>query len=212
MSGAAAPAEKVASAPAAAASSGAADVELEFWRSVRDSNKPEELNAYLTRYPDGSFSSIARSRIAALNDPKAPTVRSLSPVEPVIDPVTKTAEANIQTEESIDLDRDARRSVQRRLKALGFATPVTGKFNDETRRAITNWQSARGYPVSGFLNNPQYSALKAEAPPKAAEKEKDEDDDKPRNSKRRSGGGGGGGGPGAAGAFIGGVMGGAFRR
>jgi peptidoglycan hydrolase-like protein with peptidoglycan-binding domain len=28
------------------------------------------------------------------------------------------------------------------------ATPVTGKFGDETRRAITNWQSARGYPVS----------------------------------------------------------------
>ena len=213
VAGAAAP-EKVASAaPAAAAPSGAADVELEFWRSVRESNKVEELNAYLTRYPDGSFSSIARSRIAALNDPKAPAVRSLSPIEPVIDPATKTAEANLQTEESIDLDRDARRSVQRRLKALGFATPVSGKFTDETRRAITNWQSVRGYPVSGFLNNLQYSALKAEAPPKAAEKEKDEDDDKPaRSSKRRSGGGGGGGGPGAAGAFIGGVMGGAFRR
>ena len=213
VAGAAASPEKVASAaPAAAPSSAASDVELEFWRSVRESNKAEELNAYLTRYPDGSFSSIARSRIAALNDPKAPAVRSLSPVEPVIDPATKSAEANIQTEESIDLDRDARRSVQRRLKALGFSTPVTGKFNDETRRAITNWQSVRGYPVSGFLNDLQYSALKAEGPPKAAEKEKDEDEDKPARSSKRRSGGGGGGGPGAAGAFIGGVMGGAFRR
>jgi uncharacterized caspase-like protein len=213
VAGAAASPEKVASAaPAAAPSSAASDVELEFWRSVRESNKAEELNAYLTRYPDGSFSSIARSRIAALNDPKTPVVRSLSPVEPVIDPATKTAEANIQTEESIDLDRDARRSVQRRLKALGFATPVSGKFTDETRRAITNWQSVRGYPVSGFLNDLQYSALKAEGPPKAAEKEKDEDEDKPARSSSRRRSGGGGGGPGAAGAFIGGVMGGAFRR
>src|SRR6202043_1873660 len=38
-------------APAAVAStSGGSDVELEFWRSVKESNKPEELNAYLTNY------------------------------------------------------------------------------------------------------------------------------------------------------------------
>ena len=54
--------------------SGGNAVELEFWRSVKESNKPEELNAYLTRYPDGAFSGIARARIAALNDPKAPGV------------------------------------------------------------------------------------------------------------------------------------------
>jgi hypothetical protein len=29
--------------------------------------------------------------------------------------------------------------------------------------AITNWQTARGYPVSGFLNDLQLDALKAEA-------------------------------------------------
>ena len=33
----------------------ASDVELEFWRSIKDSNKPEELNAYLTNYPNGQF-------------------------------------------------------------------------------------------------------------------------------------------------------------
>ena len=207
--------ERIATADPGASLSGGNAVEMEFWRSVKDTNKPEELNAYVTRYPDGMFSSIARARIAALNDPKAPTSRSTSP-EPVIDPATKTTEANIKTEEDIDLDRDAKRSVQRRLKGLGFATPVTGKFSDETRRAITNWQSARGYPVSGFLNNLQYAALKAEGLPKTAEKDQDEDEKPSRNSKQRSGGGGGGGGfggPGAAGAFIGGaIMGGAMRR
>jgi hypothetical protein len=43
------------------------EVELEYWRSVKDSNKPEELNAYLTRYPDGQFRAIALARIAALH-------------------------------------------------------------------------------------------------------------------------------------------------
>jgi hypothetical protein len=213
--------ERVATADPGASLSGGNAVEMEFWRSVKDSNRPEELNAYVVRYPDGMFSSIARARIAALNDPKTLASRSASS-EPVIDPATKTAEANIKTEQSIDLDRDARRGVQRRLKALGFATPVSGKFNDETRRAISNWQSVRGYTVSGFLNDLQYTALKAEALPKTAEKDEDEDEKPARNSRRRSGGGGSGGGgggggggfaPGAAGAFIGGaIFGGAMRR
>src|SRR6202166_2506288 len=51
-----APGAAGAPAPAAVAStSGGSDVELEFWRSVKESNKPEELNAYLTNYPNGQF-------------------------------------------------------------------------------------------------------------------------------------------------------------
>src|SRR3954453_18221681 len=46
----------------------ASEVELEFWRSIKDSNKIEELNAYLTSYPSGTFKSIALSRIASLQD------------------------------------------------------------------------------------------------------------------------------------------------
>jgi uncharacterized caspase-like protein len=51
-----------------ATTSPASDVELEFWRSVKDSNKPEELNAYLTAYPLGRFKAIALARIASLQD------------------------------------------------------------------------------------------------------------------------------------------------
>ena len=60
--------------PAPTAST-APEVELEFWRSVKDSSKPEELNAYLTNYPNGQFKPLALARIAALtgwpehNDP-----------------------------------------------------------------------------------------------------------------------------------------------
>lgn len=37
-----------------------ASLELEFWNSVRDSNDPDMLAAYLDRYPDGTFSALAR--------------------------------------------------------------------------------------------------------------------------------------------------------
>ena len=53
--------------PAPTAST-APEVELEFWRSVKDSSKPEELNAYLTNYPSGQFKPLALARIAALQD------------------------------------------------------------------------------------------------------------------------------------------------
>jgi len=42
------------------------DIELEFWRSVRNSDKLEEYSAYLARFPSGNFTGIARARIAAL--------------------------------------------------------------------------------------------------------------------------------------------------
>jgi uncharacterized caspase-like protein len=187
----------------------ASDVELEFWRSVKDSNKPEELNAYITRYPGGAFETIARARIAELHDakdnPKATVTRTTTPVE--ADPAVRTTDATMKTEEDLDLDRDARRSVQRRLKVLGFETPASGRFTEETRRAITNWQSARGYPVSGFLNQLQYNALKAEALPKTVEQ-----DDNPGPTRRHSGGGRSSrGAPNPVGTFFGGVVGGVLR-
>src|ERR1700710_2868748 len=44
------------------------DVELEFWRSIKDSNKSEELNAYLSSYPNGQFKPLALARIASLEN------------------------------------------------------------------------------------------------------------------------------------------------
>lgn len=43
-----------------------------FWESVRDSDNPADLEAYLARYPDGAFAVLARNRLAALSRPPAP--------------------------------------------------------------------------------------------------------------------------------------------
>ena len=216
----AAPTAGAAASPALAtvAPTGASDVELEFWRSVKESNKPEELNAYLSSYPNGQFKSLALARIAALENGASTTTRNLTTG---VDPATFTQEANQTTEDQIGLDKGQRRDVQRRLNGLGFDTKVTGKFDDATRTVITRWQAARGYPSSGFLNKLQHKALLTEIVA-TTQTSSGETDERPVRRARPSGGGGGGGGgvqrgggdPGAAfvGGVVGGMMGGLFRH
>src|ERR1700676_5524233 len=182
-----------ASAPAVASNSPGSDVELEFWRSVKESNKPEELNAYLSSYPNGQFRSLALARIASLENGPSTTTRNLTTG---IDPATFTEEANQTTEDQIGLEKGQRRDVQRRLTGLGFDTKVTGKFDDDTRSVIRRWQSARGYPSSGYLNKLQHKALLTEIVATTTTSSSDESgsSDRPARRERHSGGGGGGGG------------------
>src|SRR6202165_6169420 len=205
------------SGPAAVASAaGGSDVELEFWRSIKDSNKPEELNAYLTNYPNGQFKSIALARIASLQDGPRTTPRNLTTG---IDPATFTDEATQVTEDQIGLDKGQRRDVQRRLTGLGFDTKVTGKFDESTRAVITRWQAARVYPSTGFLNKLQHKALLSEIVATTQTSSSDDSDYRPSRRNHAGGGGGGGrhyrgggGGGGGPGGLLGGMMGGLFGR
>jgi Caspase domain/Putative peptidoglycan binding domain len=222
-----APAAAAAAAPAVASTAPNSDVELEFWRSVKDSNKSEELNAYLSSYPNGKFRSLAQARIAALDngtvaakdkDKEKDMTRNLT----AVDPATFTEESSQVTEDQIGLDRGQRRDVQRRLNGLGFDTKVTGKFDEETRSVIRRWQAARGYPASGYLNKLQHKALLSEIVATTQTSSDDSTSDSGSRHMRHSGGGGGGGGgggyrrggdPGAfMGGMIGGMMGGMFRH
>ena len=199
---------------AAVAAGPASEMELEFWRSIKNSNKPEELNAYLFNYPNGQFKSLALARIASLDNPQNPMTRNLSPG---IDPATFSDEASQVSEDQLGLDRRQRRNVQRLLTSLGFDTKVSGNFDDATRTVISRWQAARGYPKSGYLNALQHKALQSEIlATRVASASSEASDDEPARQSRRRGGGGGGrhsqrssGGPGA---LFGGMMGGIFRR
>jgi uncharacterized caspase-like protein len=204
-----------AAAPGLASTSSGSDIELEFWRSVRDSNKPDELNAYLTRYPDGQFKTLALTRLAEIEKGPSTTTRNLTSG---IDPATFTDEATQLTEDQLGLDRGQRRDVQRRLNGLGFDTKVTGKFDDGTRSVIKRWQAARGYPVSGFLNKPQHKALLSEIVSSQTSSDDSSSDRSSRHVRHFSGGAAGGGyhrsgDPGSfMGGVLGGMMGGMFRR
>jgi hypothetical protein len=192
----------------AVAAGAASEVELEFWRSIKDSNKPEELNAYLTNYPNGTFKSLALARIASLQDGPSTTTRNLSAG---VDPLTFTEQADQTTEDQLGLEKGQRRDVQRRLTGLGFDTKINGKFDEETRAVIARWQAARGYPRTGFLNKLQLKALQSEI---VSSRVASDDSDEGSHRSRQSGGsrhyrGGGGGGPGA---LFGHMMGGLFGR
>ena len=104
-----------------AAATPASDVELEFWRSVKDSSKVEELNAYVTNYPNGAFKALALTRIAALQGGAANPTRNLT-ADPAL-----SDEADQVSEDQIGLDRGQRRDVQRRLTRLGFDVHVNGQ-------------------------------------------------------------------------------------
>ena len=198
--------------PAPTAST-APEVELEFWRSVKDSSKPEELNAYLTNYPNGQFKPLALARIAALQDGPSTTTRNLTPG---VDPATFTGEASQVTEDQIGLDKGQRRDVQRRLNGLGFDTKVSGKFDEATRAVITRWQATRGYPSTGFLNHLQHKALLSEIV--ATTQASDDSDGRPSRRQHDGGGrhyrssGGSGGSGGGPGGLFGGMIGGLFGR
>ena len=206
-------------APVAVASAPGTDVELEFWRSIRDSNKVEELNAYITNYPNGQFKPLALSRIAALENGASTATRNLTTG---VDPATFNEASNQVTEDQIGLDKGQRRDVQRRLNGLGFDTKVTGTFDQKTRAVITRWQAARGYPASGFLNKLQHKAMLSEIVATTSTASSSDEEERPARRRSSSGGGGGGGGggghrgggggdPAGAGRFIGGVMGGILR-
>jgi uncharacterized caspase-like protein len=174
----------------AVATGPASEAELEFWRSIKNSNKPEELNAYVAQFPNGQFKPLALSRLAALENGPSTTTRNLTTGD--VDQATFTQEADQTSEDQIGLDKATRRDVQRRLTALGFDTKVNGKFDDETRAVITRWQAARGYPKTGFLNELQHKALQSEvAPGRIASSDKDDSSDESTHHYRHHGGGGG---------------------
>src|SRR5260370_972165 len=107
----------------------ASEVELEFWRSIKDSNKPEELNAYVTNYPNGQFKSLALARIASLQDGPSTTTRNLSTG---IDPATFTNEPTQLTEDQISLDKGQRRHVQPRRAGPASLPKLTAQSNNTT--------------------------------------------------------------------------------
>jgi hypothetical protein len=56
------PEEAAAPAPA---ESGVDVLDLTFWNSVKDSNRREELEAYLEQHPNGHFAALARARLSS---------------------------------------------------------------------------------------------------------------------------------------------------
>ena len=109
-----------------------------FWESVKDSDNPADVQAYLDRYPGGTYEVLARNRLQALQGAAAPAAA---------EETAKSMEA------ALGLGIRERRLIQLGLLAeghdLGTADGLIGK---RTRVALKQWQGSRGEVATGYLD------------------------------------------------------------
>lgn len=117
----------------------------EAWNSARSADTAAAYRAYLRDFPRGNFAAEAQARLAALeNQPSVPTVPEA--------PNPENPEA-AQIEQALALNGLTARLVEQRLEASGLNTgAVDGTFDNQTRRAIRQFQDANGLPVTGYLD------------------------------------------------------------
>jgi hypothetical protein len=82
-------AESSAPATTPAAEIDPATIELSFWDSIKNSDNPEDFRAYLTKYPNGQFESLAHNRLERFT--QAPAPRTQPPVKSAEPSPTQTA-------------------------------------------------------------------------------------------------------------------------
>ena len=136
-----------------------------FWESVHRSGEVAEVQAYLNRYPDGTFATLARARLeklsrGAVSEERATNSSAEVSVPGAREPEMPFAAANARVsldpkaeEAALGLLRGDRLRVQSRLALLGFDPgPLDGFFGRRTRAAIAGWQGAEGHVATGFLS------------------------------------------------------------
>ena len=153
--------------------------EREFWASVKGSDDPADIRAYLDQYPGGTYEVLARNRLKRLEgtassaekaaaaakahaetdatEQSAPvssdTAVASAPPQPASSALTLATPTPQEVESSLGLGRKERRMVQQGLASLGYEPgPVDGLFGARTRAVIGEWQSSRGEPATGHLD------------------------------------------------------------
>lgn len=147
-----------ADAPGSAAAQVAAEqlaAEREFWASVKASEDPADIQAYLEQFPGGMFEALARNWLRRIE--KAEQTEALQATALPAGPAQEAPAAASPTPKSVEaalrLTQAQRVSIQRRLAALGFDVGAAdGKFGPRTRAGIGRWQSSRAEVATGYLD------------------------------------------------------------
>lgn len=107
--------------------------ELAFWQSVAGSDDPAVYDAYLAQYPAGTFSALAKAKVATLRraTPAVAAVPAASPVAAaVVQPAVVKAESAVPAGSDAALlselakSQEASVSTQKAVVAQGFALPA----------------------------------------------------------------------------------------
>ena len=130
--------------------------EVAFWQSIYESSKPEELRAYLKRYPDGLFVDLARSRLESQDDDgdEGEDLASLAPVEPLEPEAPPEPPRALRRSEVVEL--------QERLSALGHSLGrADGIAGRRTQNAIRDFEASENMAITGQATLPVLTALRA---------------------------------------------------
>lgn len=121
-----------------------ATLDEEAWRTAERAGTVAAYRAYLSRFPDGRYAGVARTRISRLAE--TPTQRSE------------------RIEADLNLTVAQRRDIQRDLRTLEhYQLGIDGIFGAGTRGAIRAWQRENGFPATGFVSANQIALLDRQA-------------------------------------------------
>lgn len=105
------------------------------WEQAADADTVGAYRTYLQVFPQGAFAAEASARIDAINTPEPSDT------------------AAIAAENALGLDGITLRLIEARLAQLGLEPgEVDGGLDDDSRRAIRNFQGDRDLPVTGFID------------------------------------------------------------
>ena len=131
--------------------------EREFWASVKASEDPADIRAYLEQFPNGMFAALARNWLKRLEEAKAAQPRApqatAAPAVATQEAAPAPSSSPESVEEALGLTRTQRVLVQRGLTSLGFDVGAAdGILGARSRAGIRDWQSSRGEAATGYLD------------------------------------------------------------
>ncbi len=122
-----------AEAPVAAPGFDPKAMELSFWDSIREGSNAALFKEYLSRYPDGAFSIIARAKLDELKAPRE------QPKEEKVAGLPESSTAQPMPEEYSD-PRELTRALQKELKRVGCDPGgIDGVWGAKARAALAEF-------------------------------------------------------------------------
>ena len=120
----------------------AENLDRAYWDETGAREDEAGYRAYLDRYPDGLFAQEARSKLDVQED---------------------TSEDALARERALNINPVVARLIENRLQQQGFNPGrVDGRFDRDTRGAISRYQTRHGLSSTGYLDQPTLAQLLAD--------------------------------------------------
>ena len=121
----------------------ALNLDRAYWEETGAREDEAGYRAYLNRYPDGIFADEARDKLAAFED--------------------DGSDAAAEAERALNINPVLGRLIESRLAQTGFNPGrVDGRFDRDTRSAISRYQTRNGLSSTGYLDQPTLARLLAD--------------------------------------------------